>query len=115
MGVDETSNKKGHNYFTILTDMQQRKLVGAGHGKDQDAFDEALIDLEIPGANPQKTELVTMDMSTSYIAGVSNRMPDAEIVFDRFHLEQGMNKIVDEVRKEEALKYKELKKTNISG
>lgn len=111
MGVDETSSKKGHHYFTVLTDMQQRKVVGVGQGKDQDALDKALIDLEIRGADPKKVELVTMDMSTSYIAGVNNRMPDAEIVFDRFHLEQGMSKIVDEVRKEEAHKYKELRKT----
>jgi transposase len=111
MGIDETSSKKGHNYFTVLTDMQERKVVGVGQGKDQDALNDALIDLEIRGANPEKVELITMDMSTSFIAGVSNRMPDAEIVFDRFHLEQGMSKIVDEVRKEEAQKFKELKKT----
>jgi len=111
MGIDETSSRKGHNYLTVLTDIKERKVVGVGQGKDQDALNDALTDLEMRGANPENVELITMDMSTSYIAGVSHWMPDAEIVFDRFHLEQGMSKVVDEIRKEEAKKYQELKKT----
>lgn len=111
MGVDETSNKKGHDYITVLTDVGRSKVVGISAGKDQEAFVNALSDVIIRGADVEKVELVTMDMSPSYIAGVSNNMPNAEIVFDRFHLEHGMNKVVDEVRREEAKKYKDLKKT----
>jgi transposase len=111
LGIDETSSKKGHHYLTVLTDMDRRKVVGVGQGKDQNALKDALVDMEIRGARSDNVELITMDMSTSYIAGVSRWMPDAEIVFDRFHLEQGMNKVVDEVRKEEAKKYIELKMT----
>lgn len=111
MGVDETSRKKGHNYVTVLTDQDKRKVVGVSLGKDQDAFNNALIDIIIRGADPNKTELVTMDMSASYIAGVTDSLPNADIVFDRFHLEQAMNKVVDEVRREEAQTYQGLKKT----
>lgn len=111
MGVDETSSRKGHQYITVLTDQDKRKVVGVGPGKNQDAFNNAMRDLIIRGADPAKIELVTMDMSASYIAGVSNSLPNAEIVFDRFHLEQAMNKVVDEVRREESKDYKDLKKT----
>jgi len=111
LGVDETSSKKGHHYFTIFTDVKERKVVGVGQGRDQAAFEQALIDLEVRGAEPKKIKLVTMDMSQAYIAGVCKHLPKAKIVFDRFHLEQGMNSVVDEVRKAETKKYMELKKT----
>ena len=42
---------------------------------------------------------VTMDMSRSYIAGVSETMPQAEITFDRFHIASKMNEAVDKIRR----------------
>lgn len=111
LGVDETSSKKGHQYFTVLTDVKRRKVVGVGIGKDQSGFDDAMLDLEVRGADKNKVKVVTLDMSPAYIAAVDRHMPDAAIVFDRFHLEQGMNKVVDQVRRTEAKKYKQLKKS----
>lgn len=111
MGIDETSSRKGHNYLTILTDIKRKKVVGIGEGKDQKALSNALQEMELRGADKDKVAVITMDMSKSYIAGASHQMPGAKIVFDRFHIEQSMNKVVDKVRIEESKKYKNLKKS----
>jgi transposase len=111
MGVDETSSRKGHNYLTILTDMEQKKVVGIGEGKDELAFLEALKQSTDRGVCSTKVETVVMDLSPAYKAAVRNHLNNAELVFDRFHLEQMINKAVDEVRKQEAKNTTELKNT----
>ncbi|MFM8488825.1 MAG: transposase, partial [Bacteroidota bacterium] len=99
LSVDETSSRKGHRYLTIMTDRTARKVVGVAVGKDKEAFSNALIDMEIRGADRTEVRTVTMDMSRSYIAGVSETMPQAEITFDRFHIASKMNEAVDKIRR----------------
>lgn len=109
LSVDETSSRKGHKYFTILADREAKKVVGVAVGKSKDAFAHALIDMEVRGADRTEVRTVTMDMSKSYIAGVDEAMPQADIVFDRFHIASKLNEAVDDIRREEQAKYKELK------
>lgn len=111
MSVDETSSKKGHNYLTILSDREAKKVVGVAVGKDKKAFADAVMDMEIRGADRNKVRSVTMDMSRSYISGVDELMPQAEIVFDRFHICSQLNSAVDEIRRTEQRQYDEIKKT----
>lgn len=111
LSLDETSTKKGHNYFTILADREAKKVVGVADGKDKEAFAHALIDMEVRGADRKKVEAVTMDMSKSYISGVSEYMDQADIVFDRFHIVKKLNEAVDEIRRTEQREYVELKKS----
>jgi len=42
-----------------------------------------------------------MDMSKSYISAAQEFLPDIDIVFDRFHIMQMMNKALDTIRKQE--------------
>ena len=109
LSVDETSTRKGHNYMTIFSDREAKKVVGVAVGKDKEAFAHALIDMEIRGADRTKVRTVTMDMSKSYIAGVNTTMQQADIVFDRFHIASKMNEAVDSIRREEQKQYKALK------
>jgi len=109
LSVDETSSKKGHNYLTIMTDREEKKVVGIAVGKDKEAFAHALIDMEIRGADRTRVKAITMDMSRSYISAAATYMNQADIVFDRFHIAKKMNEAVDEIRKQERKQYNELK------
>lgn len=111
LGVDETSITKGHNYITVLTDISRKKVVGIALGKDVQAFNNALMDLESRGAKAEDVKVVTMDMSPAYISAVQENMPKADIVFDRFHLHQSLNHAIDQIRREESKQIKELRKT----
>jgi len=111
MSADETSSKKGHNYFTILADRVAKKVVGIAIGKDKEAFAHALIDMEVRGADRHEVRTITMDMSRSYISAAAEYVTNAEVVFDRFHIMKKLNEAVDEIRRKEQTKYVELKKT----
>jgi transposase len=109
LAIDETSAKKGHNYLTILSDRARKKVTGIGIGKDKHSVYEALTEMEIRGADTQRVKTVTMDMSRSFIAAAGEYLPNADIVFDRFHLSLNLNKAVDTVRKQEQVQFSGLK------
>ncbi len=109
--LDETSAKKGHNYLTILSDSDQKKVVGIGMGKDINAVEQALQAAKDRNANPETVKTINMDMSQSFINAATTYFPNAAIVFDRFHLMQHLNKAVDSIRREEQKTHTELKKS----
>lgn len=111
LSVDETSTRKGHNYFTIMSDREAKKVVGVAVGKDKEAFANALIDMEIRGAYREQVRAITMDMSKSYISAASETMSHADIVFDRFHIVKKLNEAVDQIRRTEQRQHHELSKT----
>jgi transposase len=59
LGVDETSSKKGHQYITVFTDVDRKKVVGIAEGKDIQAFNNALIDMEVRGADRDHISVIT--------------------------------------------------------
>jgi transposase len=111
MGLDETSFKKGHKYLTIITDRNEKKVVGIGFGKDMNALHESLLEMEIRGGDRSSVKNITMDMSVPFIAGVTEYMPKSEIIFDRFHLSYNLNQAIDKIRKREQREFGDLKQT----
>lgn len=68
-------------------------------GKDKEAYAHSLVNMEVRGGDRKKAKTVTMDMSRSYIAATDELLPEADIVFDRFHLAKKLNQAVDEIRR----------------
>lgn len=100
IGVDEVSYGRGQNkYLTIVWDHQRSRIVWIGRGKDRDTLDTFFKKLGETRA--RKLVAVTMDMAQGYINAVKAAAPQADIVFDRFHIERYLTKAVDEVRKQE--------------
>lgn len=111
LSVDETSTRKGHNYFTVMSDRKAKIVVGIGVGKDKEAFAHALIDMEIRGGSREEVRSVTMDMSRSYISSANEMMGQADIIFDRFHIVKKLNEAVDSIRRQDQKEHQELRKT----
>lgn len=107
--LDEVSSRKGHRYLTVLTDRKRKKVVGIGEGRDAAAVGEALMDMEVRGAYREKVKSLTMDMSKAYISAAGLYFALAAIIFDRFHIAKKMNGAVDQIRREEQARFKELK------
>jgi transposase len=107
IGVDEISRKKGHKYITQVYDLEKKKLLWNGKDRKEEtlrAFFEA------HGEQLRTTVVgVCCDMWAPYIKVIREYLPDAVLVFDRFHLMSHLLEAVDTVRKDEA---RELKKTN---
>jgi transposase len=111
IGIDETSSKKGHNYVTVVADIDTSRTIYACPERDAAVVDAFAQELESKGGSVEKISLVSMDMSPAFIAGALDTFPLAKIVFDKFHIIQSVNKAMDEVRKAER-KGNELLKTH---
>jgi transposase len=109
--VDETAIKRGHKYVSIFTDYDTGQVLFVTDGRSQEVFSLFYGWLWDQGGHPSNIELFSMDMSVSYQAGRKNYFGRSEVVFDRFHIKKGMNKALDEVRKEEVQRVESLKKS----
>lgn len=107
LGIDETSSKKGHNYVTLAVDMDTHRVLHATEGKGAETIKEIAEYLDEKGSPRDAISSVCIDLSPSFISGVTKEFENAAIVFDRFHVKQLANKAMDEVRKLDNRIYKE--------
>jgi transposase len=100
IGLDEVSYRKGHKYLSVVANHGTGDPVWIGEGRSQ-ATVGRFFD-ELGPERGKKLEFVTMDMSASFVAEVRERAPQAEIVFDPFHVVKLANEAVHDVRRTEA-------------
>ncbi len=103
IAIDEISTGKGHKYVTIVMDLESGAVVHVGEGKGGDALTPFWKRLRCSGA---KIEAVATDMSPAYIDAVTTHLPNATLVFDRFHVIKLYNDKLSDLRRE---MYRELK------
>jgi transposase len=99
IGIDELSYRRHHEYVTTVVDHVGSKVVWVSEGKNAatvDSFFRALGPVRAA-----KIETVTMDMSAAYIQAVTRGAPQAQITFDRFHVQKMAQEAVDKVRREQ--------------
>jgi transposase len=85
IGVDEVSWKKRHNYLTLVTDHDAKKVVWGKAGKDTATLDAFFNDLGTDRGS--RIEAVSMDMGPAYAKSVraGGHAPGAVICYDPFH------------------------------
>jgi transposase len=99
IGVDELSFRRHHNYITVVVDHVRQRIVWVGEGKSADTLAEFFKAL-----GPERAKLlthVTMDLSAAYRTSVAAHAPQAELVFDRFHIQRLASDALDAVRRAE--------------
>ena len=101
VGIDETAARKGHDYVTLFVDVQEHRTLYVTPGRDSETITSFCTDFQEHGGKPEQIEQVSCDMSPAFIKGVGNHLPEADIVFDRFHVTKVVNDAVDAIRKEE--------------
>lgn len=101
VGMDETSQRKGHDYITLFVDLLKKRTVFIAEGNDQKTVEAFANDLKTHNGNPEAVTDVSCDMWPAFIRGVEDNLPNAQITFDRFHIMKVINTAVDMVRKQE--------------
>jgi len=97
IGIDEFSYRKHHHYLTVVVDHDRDRVIWAAEGRSGQTLHQFF---DLIGADlAHALEHVTMDMAAGYIGVVRERAPQAEIIFDRFHVAQLASQAVDEVRR----------------
>lgn len=104
IGIDEISRKKGHVYHTQIYDLIEKRLLWSGENRTSETV-EAFFD-DLGQERCEQIEAVCCDMWAPYIDAVKKRLPNALLVFDKFHIVRHLLDAVDTVRKEEARKLK---------
>ncbi len=102
IGVDEFSYQRRHKYVTIVMNHETGEPVWVGEGKSAETLDRFFDELGKDRCS--SIQLVTMDMSSAFIEAVQRRCPDAQIIFDRFHVERLLHDALDSVRRQEVAK-----------
>jgi len=97
IAIDEISIGKGHRYLTIVLDLESGAVVHVGQGKDGSALKDFWTRLRRSRA---KIEAVAADMSPAYMAAVMGHLPEATLVFDRFHVIKLYNAKLSDLRRE---------------
>ncbi len=101
VGIDETSVKRGHQYITVVHDLEAKRLLFATPGRDHTTLQAFAQDLCAHGGDPERVEHACIDMSAAYTKGIAQALPRAQISYDRFHVIALANVAMDEVRRDE--------------
>ena len=96
IAIDEICVGKGHRYLTVVLDLGSGAVVFVGQGKGCEALEPFWRRLKRSRA---RIEAVAIDMSPAYISAVLENLPDAAIVFDRFHLMKLFNHKLSQLRR----------------
>jgi len=96
IAVDEVASKKGHNYFTVVLDLEQTRVVWVGKGRKEETLNQFFD--EIGPEVSKQIEAVAMDMWDPYLKSIKHRAPQAKPVFDKFHVLQSYSRIINKAR-----------------
>ena len=101
IGLDETASKQGHNYITVVIDLDRsdKPVIFATPGKDKDCLTKFCEFIEAHEGRPENIVEVVCDMSPAFLSAVEQEFKSASVTVDWFHVAQLFTKAVDEVRK----------------
>jgi transposase len=97
LGIDEIhlGSKKG--FYTIVIDWEDGRILWAKPGRGKAALHGFWRRLRLAKA---KIRAVAMDMSGAYWSAVLEHLPQAALVFDKFHILKLMNERLDDLRRQ---------------
>src|SRR5574343_1869354 len=99
--MDEFALHKGHRYATVVMDAQRMRVLWVGEGNSREAIRPFFQLLGEHGC--RQIEAVAMDMNTAFDLEVQQHCPNAEIVYDLFHVVARFGReVVDRVRVDQA-------------
>ena len=99
VGLDEKSFLKGHQYVTVMTDIEGKRVMDVAFDRDTKACDE--LWQKLTASQRESVEAVAMDMWEAYRKSTQAHVPHSSIVHDKFHISKHLNEAVDQVRRQE--------------
>ena len=96
------TGRRSHGRLSALNGVVHQGIVWAAKGKNAETLC-TFFDLIGP-EQCAGIQLVTSDMSAAYEKAITDRLPNATIIFDRFHVQQLSTNAVEEVRRDQQRK-----------
>jgi transposase len=105
VAIDETATRKGHRYATVVVEIdlelkREARLLFMTPERTAACVGQFVEVMAAHGASAQQVQVAAIDMSPAYQKGVAEHLPQAKVVFDRFHVMKLAGEAVDAVRKQ---------------
>jgi transposase len=102
IGVDEIQYGRGHQYLTLVYEIQAgcQRLLWVGQERTSESFQQFFDYIGTQLSN--KIEFVCSDMWQPYLQLIKQHCTNALNILDRFHIVAKMNLALDDVRADEA-------------
>jgi transposase len=100
IGIDEVSIRKGHTYRIVVSDLERHRPIWFG-GEDRSEESMDQFYKELGPSKSGRIRLAVMDMWKPFRASTKRAAPQADILFDKFHILQHLGKALDKVRRAE--------------
>src|SRR5699024_7259460 len=108
LSIDEKAFKRGHQYVSVLSSPKSGCVLDLVEGRTKASVRE-LFDSILSPEQQKQVKTMSVDMWKAFISITKEKMPNAEIVHDRFHLVKYLNEAIDKVRRREVRTQEELK------
>ena len=107
LAIDEFLLHKGHQYVTIIIDLETGYIIWIAHGKKKQIVYDFI---EHVGENwLTNVKAVACDMNSDFQEAIEEKCKHIKIVFDHFHIIKNFNdKVISEIRKDEQLRLKKI-------
>jgi transposase len=112
LGIDEVYLGKTLGFITVVRDVDSGDVLFIGKGKSGEALKPFEKRLK---RRAKHIKAVAIDMANSYSAWVKEILPDADIVYDHFHVIKLMNERMNTLRKSTMNKLEENQKKELKG
>lgn len=99
VGIDEKSFGRGQDYVSLMSDLEQSRVLDVVAGRTAEACQELWT--RLGSEQSRKVEAVTIDMWEPYLSTTVQAAPQAQIVHDKFHVAKHLGEAVDRVRRAE--------------
>ncbi len=101
IAMDEFAIQKGHRYATVVVEPERKRVLWVGRGRSRA---EVRPFFELLGREGcARLRAVAMDMNSAYDLEVREHCPNAEVVYDLFHVVAKYGReVIDRVRVDEA-------------
>jgi len=97
IAVDEFAIRKGHQYMTVVLDLESGQILHAAEGRSAESLIPFLRRLKAARA---PLEAIAMDMWPAYVAAVREVFDDLDIVHDPYHVVAMANAAIDKTRRD---------------
>jgi transposase len=100
IGLDEIQRGKGQRFWTVLSDVVHGEVMGLRQDRSETTATTLLTE-DLTARQRGAITAVCTDMHRPYLNAVGTALPQAEMVFDKFHVLQHASAALDEVRRQE--------------
>lgn len=106
IGVDEVAYSKGHNYMTLVyqIDNPRKRLLSVIKDRKTESLDGFFEEMGATWCS--KIKVVCSDMWKPYLKVIADKLPVALNILDRFHIVKKLNEAINKVRVDEVKRLK---------